>query len=580
MGNSPAQHNNARRTGTTAPQPPQWLAVILLGMIAATGLLYFPGTQYLTSDTQIYTAMLEHARDPGVLARDPLVHYPHLGLSLYDELVNGARDLTGLPVYPVLYTYQVIFRLVLVVAGYLLALGICGGRLESLWIAAVLQATGFVPGPAVMVAEYDPVPRGYTLALSLLATACILHNRLWLAACLAAAGLLFQAGVAYPFLVCFALYLVFGRPEEPFLSRLRFLLPSMAALGLVFVSAGLHGGGSASFSLVPDWLRELHHLRASYNYPSLWHPAVLWVPVGLGIAALAAGWSLRRHLPTQMPWFLLGAPIVGILSIPFAWLTMEQFRLFLMAQLQPARAIAFMYGLAIPVLLGAGVLVARKERWLASWFCFAGGLSIPFCNQLVFFAGANGWPAARYRYLWAPALALLALLVFWLWKRLRPMAVLLLLVLSMAPFGILREVLGTNAFATDARTPQVAELAAWARANTPTDAVFAFPGFGRGNQPGVFRSQALRAVYTDWKSGGQVNFSADFARLWWQRWNEVMAAKEFSVGHAPRLAELGIDYVVIPPAQAPAAPSALFRNENFAAYRTLDLMEEAGATRP
>ncbi|MCW5966830.1 MAG: hypothetical protein KIT83_22515, partial [Bryobacterales bacterium] len=325
---------------------------------------------------------------------------------------------------------------------------------------------------------------------------------------------------------------------------------------------------------------EMHHLRASYNYPSLWHPAVLWVPVGLGLAALAAGWSLRRHLPAPVLWFVLGAPIVGILSIPFAWLTMEQLRLFLMAQLQPARAIAFMYSLAIPVILGTGVLKARKGRWLASWFCFVAGFSIPFCNQLVFFAGANGWPTARFRYLWAPALALLALLVFWLWKRLRPVAILLLVLLSVAPFGVLREVLGTNAFATDARTPQVAELAAWARVNTPADAVFAFPGFGRGSQPGVFRSQALRAVYTDWKSGGQVNFNADFARLWWQRWNEVMTAKEFSVDHAPRLMELGIDYVVIPPAQAPAEPTALFRNDSFAAYRTQDLAQAAGATRP
>ncbi|MCW5965844.1 MAG: hypothetical protein KIT83_17525, partial [Bryobacterales bacterium] len=236
MANRPTEHDNFRQAGRTAPQPPLWLALLLLGMIAATGLFYFPGTQYLTSDTQIYTAMLEHARDSSVLARDPLVHYPHLGLSLYDELVNGVRGITGLPVYAVLYVYQVIFRLVLAVAGYLLALGICGGRWESLWIAAVLQATGFIPGPSVMVVEYDPVPRGYTLALNLIATACVLHKRIWLAACLAAAGLLFQAGVAYPFLACFGLYLMFGRPEEPFLHRLRFMLPSMMALALVFVS--------------------------------------------------------------------------------------------------------------------------------------------------------------------------------------------------------------------------------------------------------------------------------------------------------------------------------------------------------
>ncbi len=548
---------------------------LLLCLVAATGLFYFPGTQYLTSDTQIYTAMLEHARDPAVLARDPLAQHPHLGLSLYDEMVNGIRDLTGLPVYPVLYGFQVLFRLVLVVAAYLLALGICQGHWESLWMAAMVNATAFVPGPSVMVVEYDPVPRGYTLALNLLATACVLHGRIWLAAWIAAAGLLFQAGVAYPFLVCFGLYLLVGRAGLPLLIRLRYLLPFMGTLGLVLLSAGLHGGGSASLAVVPDWLRELHHLRASYNYPSLWHPAVLWVPVGLGCAAMGVGWAIRKHVPRAFRWFLLGTPAVGLLSIPFAWLAMEEWRWFLMAQLQPARAIAFLYAMAVPVFLGAGVLAVRKGRWAAGWLCFVAGLSIPFCNQLVFFAGANGWPATRFRYLWAPGLALVALAAFRLWNRVPAAALLLLLLAAIAPFGILREVIGTDAFAADARSGVIAELADWARTNTDAEAVFAFPGFGKGNQPGVFRAQALRAVYTDWKSGGQVNFSAEFARLWWRRWNQVMTAKTFQPSVAPRLRELGIQYVVVPPGQGPQDLAPAFQNSGFSVY-AVDALVKAG----
>ncbi|MCU0229256.1 MAG: hypothetical protein MUF01_16625 [Bryobacterales bacterium] len=558
---------------TTAPgrdfapgRLPPWMVALLLSLIAATGLMYFPGTQYLTSDTQIYVAMLEHARDPAVLAKDPLAQHPHLGLSLYDEMVNGVRAVTGLPVYPVLYGFQVLFRLVLALGAYLLALGICKGQWESLWMAAMVHATAFIPGPSVMVVEYDPVPRGYTLALNVLASACVLHGRIWLAAWMAAAGLLFQAGVAYPFLACFGLYLLFGRTHEPVWMRLRFVLPFVATLGLVLLSAGMHGGGSASLATVPDWLRDLHHLRAAYNYPSLWHPAVLWVPVGLGISALGVGWAIRKQAGADFRWFLLGVPLVGLLSIPFAWLSMEHWRWFLMAQLQPARALAFLYALAVPVFLGAGLLAVRQGRWMAGWLCFVAGLSIPFCNQLVFFAGANGWPATRFRYLWAPGLALLALLAFRLWTRRRVLAAVLLALVTVAPFGILREGMGTNAFATDARSAEIAELAAWAQAHTDADAVFAFPGFGKGSQPGVFRAQALRAVYTDWKSGGQVNFSADFARLWWQRWNAVMTAKGWQSADAARLRALGIQYVVVPPGQAAPEWTPQFQNSAFVVY--------------
>ena len=61
-------------------------------------------------------------------------------------------------------------------------------------------------------------------------------------------------------------------------------------------------------------------------------------------------------------------------------------------------------------------------------------------------------------------------------------------------------------------TPELAQLSAWARASTPPDAVFLFPDVAHGLDPGIFRAEALRAVYVDWKSGGQANFYAAMAR--------------------------------------------------------------------
>jgi hypothetical protein len=550
-----------------------FLALIALAVI---GLLYFPGTQYLTSDTQIYVPLLEHRYDPTVLTKDPLVHYPHLGLSLYDEIVTGIRRVTGWDVHTVVYLHQVFFRLVQLFAAYWIALGIGCGRWHSLWIAAMVEATAFVSGPSVMVVEYDAVPRGYTFSLAMLAIACVAYGRLWLASIAAGVSLFFQGGTAYPFLLCFGPYLLLGRRDESPLYRLRFLLPVMGGLLLVAGSAISQGGASDTIKLVPDWLEELQRLRASYNYPSTWHPAVLWVPVALSLVSMGAWWRIRHALPSRMHWFLLGTTLVGLLSIPVAWFLMEDLRLFLAAQLQPARAVAFMYAIAIPVIAAAGFFAIRQSRFVEAFLWFTGALAIPFSNQLVFFVGANGWPTSRYSFLWAPAIALLALMVFWLWARRRTVpAILLGVILALAPFYILRDVLGTNAFATDARNTDVSALAEWAAANTPKDAVFAFPGFGRSNHPGVFRSEALRAVYSDWKSGGQVNFSADFARVWWERWNQVMKAKEFSPSQAPYLRNLGIDYLVVPPPQVPQGIKPEYQNEQFSVFRTESIVESA-----
>jgi hypothetical protein len=112
-------------------------------------------------------------------------------------------------------------------------------------------------------------------------------------------------------------------------------------------------------------------------------------------------------------------------------------------------------------------------------------------------------------------------------------------------------------------TPALAELSAWAQSTTPRDAVFLFPEAGHRLDPGVFRAEALRAVYVDWKGGGQVNYLRDFATEWWFRWQQTMQG--FHASDLPRYEALGIPYVVLPPKdhlqQAP-----VFRNSEYAVY--------------
>jgi hypothetical protein len=48
--------------------------------------------------------------------------------------------------------------------------------------------------------------------------------------------------------------------------------------------------------------------------------------------------------------------------------------------------------------------------------------------------------------------------------------------------------------------------------------VFLFADRGKSLDSGIFRSEALRAIYVDWKGGGQVNYLPEPGLEWWSRW--------------------------------------------------------------
>jgi hypothetical protein len=114
------------------------------------------------------------------------------------------------------------------------------------------------------------------------------------------------------------------------------------------------------------------------------------------------------------------------------------------------------------------------------------------------------------------------------------------------------------------RTPELAQLSEWARANTSKDAVFVFPEEGRGLAPGIFRSEALRAVYVDWKGGGQVNYLSEFGEDWWFRWRQTVG-RGWKPEDPARYEGLGVGYVVLKKRMAEAP---LYENGAYAVYRT------------
>jgi hypothetical protein len=113
-------------------------------------------------------------------------------------------------------------------------------------------------------------------------------------------------------------------------------------------------------------------------------------------------------------------------------------------------------------------------------------------------------------------------------------------------------------------TPELAELSQWARSSTPLESVFLFPDAGRALYPGIFRGEALRAVYVDWKGGGQVNYLKDFADQWSSRWQTV--AGGFQPADLAKYESMGIQYVVVQERNRLQRP-AIFSNSKYIAYQ-------------
>src|ERR1700758_1635985 len=99
-----------RAVGKDARGMKHWPAVVAVALLALLSFFQFPGHTWLQQDSQIYTPILEHLRDPTVLAKDILVERPHVTFTLYDECALALRRLTGLEFRGVLGLEQLVTR--------------------------------------------------------------------------------------------------------------------------------------------------------------------------------------------------------------------------------------------------------------------------------------------------------------------------------------------------------------------------------------------------------------------------------------------------------------------------------------
>jgi hypothetical protein len=516
---------------------------VAAGILAITALSWFefPGHTWLQQDTQIYVPILEHLRDPAVLRQDLLAVHPHVSFTLYDETARGLVRVSGAGFREVLEGEQLVTRALGIWGLYLMAAALGLSAPASLLVAGAISLGATIAGPAVLSMEIEPDPRGFAVPLLFLAIGLIAHGHDFAAGSAGAAAFLMHPPTVFPF---WGVYLCLAIARR----RYKAFLP-LAGAGILLAGAAWsqEGAGEAQhfFARLAPAIESLQRMRAPYSWISEWWGDGLPRYLVLYAVSLLAFVRVRKRTPPDLRFFLIGLPLVGMLSVPASYILLEKLKWSLLPQVQPMRALLFVTVVAQFCAAAAGIVAAQSRRWLEAFGWFV----------LVYLAVAQfSWSLALTAVLLAAALTVAA-------YRQSGAA---LAAVAVAAFFVIPW-LGRVGTYPRLHTPELSGLSTWARASTPRDAVFLFADAGKQLQPGIFRSEALRAVYVDWKGGGQVNYLPELGELWWSRWQQTMAAP-FRPADVARDHALGIDYVVLSPANRLADRTPVFENTGYVVY--------------
>ena len=526
----------------------------------------FPGHTWLQSDTQIYMPILERLWDPSAMQKDLIAGHPHVAFTLYDETAVTLRKITGLDFRQVLQSEQFVFRGLGIWGVYLIATALGLSELTALIVAAVFSLGATIMGPAVLVFEYEPVPRGFAVPLIFLALGLIAHNRYLGAGVAASVAYLFHPPTVAPF---WAVYFVLAlRPSKPELMRHRLTaLWALATAVIVLCIAARYQAGpgatQAFFTRLDPHLVELQRLRTSYNWISLWWKQWIGHYLFLYAATVLACWRLKNDVPQGLHYFLVGLPLLGILSLPASYLLLEKIRWALIPEIQPVRALLFVTALAmiLGAVAAAKAVTSKHYAEAVGWLVLA---FLPPVNREI------GWPTWN-RVGVLLAVALLTGAAFWAVQSSRRWLMPAAMAAMLIPFFVIPSWGRMRNYPME-HFPELTRLSQWARATTPEAAVFLFPDADQALYPGIFRAEAMRAVYVDWKAGGQVNFFKDLGEEWWSRWQRTMAAP-FDPKDVASYRGLGIDYYVLQPKNRLESVKPVFENGRFLVYQTGALVQ-------
>jgi hypothetical protein len=534
-----------------------WTGAAILA-ISLLHFFQFPGHTWLQSDTQIYAPILEHIWDPTVLGKDLIVQHPHVAFTLYDETAIALRKVTGLDFRQVLEGEQFVFRALGICGVYLMATALGLSDLLALLVTAVFSLGAFITGPAVVIFEYEPVPRGFAVPLVFLAIGLLAHNRFLAAAVAASVAFLMHPPSVVPFWVlyfCLAIWPSKALEKRRGLTGLAMLAGS--AIILLIVSRFQDGNAAAFFSRIDPHQAELQRMRASYSWISVWWKDRLTHYLILYAVTVVAYWRIRKDAPQTLRAFLIGLPLIGVVSLPISYVLLEKMQWALVPEFQPGRALLFVTAFAMILGAVAACRAVQRKQYVEAiaWLALA---YLPPANRLV------EWPSWT-RVFVILTLAAITTAAIWTVQSASRWSRTAIAVAALAPFFLI-PAWGRMENYPALHTAGLEQLVQWVHTSTQKDAVFLFPDAKEDLYPGIFRAEALRAVYVDWKTGGQVNFFRDLGEEWWARWQKTMAAP-FKPDSMTIYRSLGIDYVVLQSKHRLAGATPLFENESYAVYQ-------------
>lgn len=537
--------------------------LIIAGAIVAIALVnfyHFPGHTWVQQDTQIYLPILEHLRDTSVLRGDILVQRPHVSFTVYDECALALRRVTGLSFEQVLEAQQLLTRALGIWGLYLMATAAGLGAAPALLVAAMLSLGAVVAGPTVLTFEYEPSPRAFAVPLLFLAAGMAAHARYLWSGVAAAAAFLIHPPTVYPFWGVYFVLALWPTKPEVMRRRLYGVVPLLAATLLLAVASRQQAGVGETqmfFTRLTPLQEQLQRMRASYVWVSTWAGGYLPQYAVLMTLLAAAYWRVRRALGFDLRMFLLGMPLVGILSVPLSWLLLERLKWALMPQFQPMRALLFVVVFGLFAAAVAGVRAMQQSRY-AEGFAW---LLLPYLVPM----GPDylSWPGPRRALVVVALAGITALAVRAEWRK----SVWGKVAVAVAAAAGYLAIPGLAGVANYPRlhTPELAQVSQWARSHTSPDAVFLFADAGKGAAPGIFRADALRAVYVDWKGGGQVNYLRELGEQWWRRWQEAGMGR-FKPSDLARLRQLPIDYLVLSAKDRLPGAAPEFQNAQYVVY--------------
>jgi hypothetical protein len=407
------------------------------------------------------------------------------------------------------------------------------------------------------ITELDPEPRAFAIDLLLFAVGLSLEGGFLIAGSAAALGFLIHPTTMAPFWAV-AAFAVWRRVARPIL-----LAPLLAAAAIFALLLHIQTGATETldfFGRVGSFQEALQRRHMAVNFISEWNTKQVLDFLG-ECAVMALGfWRLRDRLVSPLREWLTGFAALALLSVPFSYIVLDQLHWTLAGPWVPLRTIVFISLLAALFSAACGIFAMQKKIWWEAPLWFAVALALPV-KELVASIFVNPYLIAAICALVAGSVA-----GAWLADRTRGIA---LIAAALLPF-VVYSLPGVVPRGAPMDSPELRELATWARTKTDESAVFLFADEGSFGGSGPFRARALRSVYVDYEGRALVNYYPLFSAEWSKRWRDtgqghwLIGPQDF-----PDLAARKINFVILRTEDAIPSREPEFRNSHYLAYSVL-----------